>query len=117
MSEPYPFQKYIEEQKHLDTDDLRHQIRPVIHIITQDCVGKEHLYCDKSQRDEKGQFTQPPLEAEMKRRKFSTISEMLNADKKAQEDQTQQQIDSLTQQLSQLASQFQAYLTAVHGSS
>jgi len=53
----------------------------------------------------------------MKRRKFSTISEMLNADKKAQEDQTQQQIDSLTQQLSQLASQFQAYLTAVHGSS
>ena len=32
-------------------------------------------------------------------------------------DLKQQQIDSLTQQLSLLASQFQAYLTAVHGSS
>jgi len=60
-NQPYPFQKYIDEQKHLDTDETRHLIKPIIHIINEDFKGQEHLYCDKSQLDENGNFRQPEL--------------------------------------------------------
>jgi len=125
----YPFQKWIDEQKHLDTDEFRHLIKPVIHHIPTDFAGMEHLYCDPSQLDANGKFIRPKLVIEAEQRGFATFTEMIEADKKAQEDEKQQQIDlllkqgqeaqraydSLTEQLSTLANQFSAYIQAVHG--
>ena len=118
----YPFQKWIDEQKHLDTDELRHLIKPVIHHIPTDFAGMEHLYCDPSQLDANGKFKRPKLVVEAERRGFATFTEMIEADKKAQEDLKQQQMEDmknqvsqLTDQLSTLANQFSAYIQAVHG--
>ena len=118
----YPFQKWIDEQKHLDTDEFRHLIKPVIHHIPTDFAGMEHLYCDPSQLDANGKFKRPKLVVEAERRGFATFTEMIEADKKAQEDLKQQQMEDmknqvsqLTDQLSTLANQFSAYIQAVHG--
>jgi len=97
-NQPYPFQKYIDSQKHLDTDETRHLIKPIIHIINEDFKGQEHLYCDKSQLDENGNFRRPKLVIEAEQRGFATFTEMIEADKKAQEDEKQQQIDLLLKQ-------------------
>ena len=59
--ENYPFQKYIDEQKHLDTDEHRHLIKPIIHIINEDFKGEEHLYCDKSQLCPLGKYRKPKI--------------------------------------------------------
>jgi len=94
----YPFQKWIDEQKHLDTDEFRHLIKPVIHHIPTDFAGMEHLYCDPSQLDANGKFIRPKLVIEAEQRGFATFTEMIEADKKAQEDEKQQQIDLLLKQ-------------------
>jgi len=85
-TQPYPFQKYIDEQKHLDTDETRHQIKPTIHIIDQHFKGQEHLYCDKSQLDENGNFRRPKLLIQAEQRGFKSVIDMMEADKKAAED-------------------------------
>ena len=95
----YPYQKYIDEQKHLDTDELRHTMKPIIHIVDKDSKGQEHLYCDKEQRDVNGKFRRPKKMIEAERRGFASVAEMVEADKKAEEDLKQQQIDSLQEQV------------------
>jgi hypothetical protein len=77
----YPFKKFIDEQKHLDTDESRHLIQSIVHIIDRDLKGQEYRFCDKNHPYQK----HPKLE-EMERRKFKTLSEMDEADKKAEED-------------------------------
>ena len=94
-NQPYPFQKYIDEQKHLDTDETRHLINPIIHIINEDFKGQEHLYCDKSQLDENGNFRQPELVIQAEQRGFKNFTEMLEADKKAAEEFTTKQNDAI----------------------
>jgi hypothetical protein len=80
MTKNYAFQKYVDEQKHLDTDDLRHTIKPIHHIITQDLKGEEHLYCDKSQLCPLGKYRKPKHIIEAERRGFKTVSDMVEAE-------------------------------------
>ena len=86
MTENYPFQKYIDEQKHLDTDELRHTIKPIIHVISQDFKGEEHKYCDKEQCNKEGKFRRPKKLIESEQRGFKSVYEMVECDKKASED-------------------------------
>ncbi len=106
----YPFQKFIDEQKHLDTDELRHTIKPAIFVIDQDFKGEEHLYCAKEQLCPLGKYRRPKHIIEAEQRGFSSGLEMVAADKKAKEEadqalkmqqmeQQQKEIDDLKQQL------------------
>ena len=97
MSEPYPFQKYIDEQKHLDTDELRHMMKPICHVIVKDFKGEEHKFCDKEQRNAEGKFRRPKKLVEAEQRGFASVAEMDMADKKAEEDKKQKEIDDLRQ--------------------
>lgn len=92
---PYPFQKYIDEQKHLDTDEHRHLIKPIIHVINEDFKGEEHLYCDKIQLCPLGKYRRPKKQIEAEQRGFKTVSDMVEADKKAEEEAKSKQISDL----------------------
>jgi hypothetical protein len=98
----YPFQKFIDEQKHLDTDELRHLIKPVAHFIDRDFKGQEHLYCDKSQLCPLGKFRRPKLMVEAESRGFASVIDMVEADKKAKEDAKQKEIDELKEMVKAL---------------
>jgi hypothetical protein len=91
----YPFQKYIDEQKHLDSDESRHLIKPVVHVIAQDFKGEEHLYCDKEQLCPLGKYRRPKKLVEAESKGFANVLEMEMADKKAEEDKKQKEIDEL----------------------
>lgn len=93
--EPYAYQKYIDEQKHLDTDELRHTIKPIIHVIDKDFKGEEHLFCDKSQLCPLGKYKRPKVIVEAEARGFTSGLEMFEADKKAEEDKKRNEIDEL----------------------
>lgn len=95
---PNPFQKFYDEQKHLDTDELRHKIKPVVHIIDQDFKGQEHLYCDKSQLDAEGRYRRPKKLQEAERRGFKSVMEMYEADKKTDEDKKVKEQENLKQE-------------------
>ena len=106
----YPFQKFIDEQKHLDTDELRHTMKPVIRVIDQDFKGQEHIYCNKSQLCPLGKYRRPKHVIEAEQRGFSSGLEMAAVDKKAKDEadqalktqqmeQQQKEIDDLKQQL------------------
>ena len=98
----YPFKKFIDEHKHLDTDELRTTIKPICHIIDQDFKGEEHLYCDKEQRNAEGKFRRPKRLAEAERRGFKSVAEMDMADKKAEEDKKLQESADLKKQVADL---------------
>ena len=100
--EDYAFKKFIDEQKHLDTDELRHQIKPVIHIIDKDFKGEEHLFCDKSQLCPEGKFRRPKKLMEAERRGFKSVAEMDIANKKAEEDKKLQESADLKKQIADL---------------
>lgn len=94
----YAFKKFIDEQKHLDTDELRHKIKPIVHIIDRDFKGKEHLFCDKSQLCPEGKFRRPKKLIEAERRGFKSVSDMDMADKKAEEDKKVKEQENLKQE-------------------
>ena len=120
----YPFKKFIDEQAYLDTDELRHSIKPVSHVIDQDFKGTEQLFCDKSQLDATGKFRRPKNLIQAEQRGFKSVMEMDMADKKAQEDAASatiatqvaqlatqaNQISDLQSQLATLATQMQTLL-------
>lgn len=91
----YPFQKFIDEQKHLDTDELRHTIKPTIFVIDKDFKGEEHLYCHKDQLCPLGKYRRPKHVIETERRGFTSGLEMVEADKKAEEEKKQKEIEDL----------------------
>jgi hypothetical protein len=91
----YPFQKYIDEQKHLDTDEHRHLIKPIIHIMDKDFKGHEHKFCDNEQLCPLGKFRRPKHIIEAERRGFKSGLEMFEADKKAEEDGKKKEISDL----------------------
>jgi hypothetical protein len=97
-----PFKKFHDEYKHLDTDELRHTIKPVVHIIDKDFKGEEHLYCAKEQLCPLGKFRRPKKMMEAERRGFVSVMEMEQADKKAEEDAKQKEIDDLKALVRQL---------------
>ena len=98
----YSFKKFIDEQKHLDTDEHRHMIKPICHTIDQCFKGQEHCYCDPSQLDAKGQFRRPKKLIEAERRGFKSVMEMMETDKKAEEDakanEQNKKLDALKQE-------------------
>lgn len=91
----YPFKKYIDEYKHLDTDELRYKIKSVHHHIETDCKGEEHLYCDKQQLNAEGKFRRPKKLMEAEKRGFKTVMEMDMADKKEEEDKKIKEVSDL----------------------
>jgi hypothetical protein len=98
----YPFQKIIDEQKELDTDELRHTIKPVIHVIDKDFKGEEHKFCDKEQLCPLGKFRRPKILVEAERRGFASVMEMVEADKKAEEDKKQKEIEAQQKEIDDL---------------
>lgn len=102
MTEAYPFQRFIDEQKHLDTDELRHTMKPIVHIIDQDFKGQEHKYCDKEQLDTNGKFRRPKMLIEAERRGFASVMEMFEADKKAQENAKDKELTELKEMVKAL---------------
>jgi hypothetical protein len=103
----YPFHKYIEEQKHLDTDGSRHLIKPIIHIVDKDFKGEEHKFCDKEQLCPLGKYRRPKHIIEAEQRGFKSGLEMFEADKKAEEDKKQNEIDELKEMVKLLMSKLQ----------
>jgi hypothetical protein len=91
----YPFKKFIDQQKHLDTDELRHTIKPIRHKIDEDCKTEEHKYCDKEQLDGSGKWRRPKIMIEAERRGFKSVSDMVEADKKAEEDKKVKEVSDL----------------------
>jgi hypothetical protein len=91
----YKFQKYIDEQKHLDTDETRHLMKPIIHVVAQDFKGEEHRYCDKEQLCPLGKYRRPKILIEAERRGFKSGLEMFEADKKAEEDCKKKEVSDL----------------------
>lgn len=89
----YPFRKFIEEQKHLDTDELRHTIKQIQHNIDKDFKGQEHLFCDKEQLNAEGKFRRPKKLIEAEQRGFTSAYDMMEADKKAEEDAKQKKVE------------------------
>ena len=98
----YPFQKYIDEQKDLDTDKLRHTMKPIIHIIDKDFKGEEHKFCDKEQLCPLGKYRRPKKLMEAEQRGFASVAEMVEADKKAEEDAKQKKVDAQQKEIDEL---------------
>ena len=93
----YEFQKYIDEQKHLDTEETRHLMKPIVHVIVQDFKGDEHKYCDKEQRNAEGKFRRPKKLIEAEQKGFKSVSDMVEAEKKAEEDSKKKEMSDLRQ--------------------
>ena len=106
----YAFKKFIDECKHLDCDEHRHTIKPIVHVITQNFKGEEHLFCDKSQLCPEGKFRRPKKMMEAERRGFTSVAEMDMADKKAEEDAKLQETVDLRRQLTDLTALVQQLL-------
>ena len=98
----YPFQKIIDEQKDLDTDELRHTIKPVIHLIDKDFKEEEHKFCDKEQLCPLGKYRRPKKLMEAEQRGFASVAEMVEADKKAEEDAKQKKVDAQQKEIDEL---------------
>lgn len=94
----YPFKKWIDEQKHLDTDELRHTMK-TIRVRVEDQVGEQHLFCDKSQLCPEGKFRRPKKLIEAERKGFKSVMEMDIADKKAEEDKKLQEAEDMKKKL------------------
>jgi hypothetical protein len=91
----YEFQKYIDEQKHLDTDETRHLMKPIVHVIVEDFKGMEHKYCDKEQRNKEGKFRRPKKLIESEQKGFKSVYDMVEAEKKAEEDCKKKEVSDL----------------------
>jgi hypothetical protein len=94
---PYAFQKYIDENKHMDTDEFRHLMKPICHVIVQDLKGEEHKFCDKEQLCPLGKFRRPKKMMEAEEKGFASVADMMEANKKAEDDKKQKEIDDLRQ--------------------
>lgn len=109
----YPFHKFIDAKRELDTDELRHTIKPTIHVIAQDFKGEEHLFCDKEQRCPLGKYRRPKVLVEAEKRGFATGLEMVEADqasqKKAEEDKKVKEADDLKNKLEKSQQDFDDY--------
>jgi hypothetical protein len=102
LSTPYAYQKYIDEQKHLDTNESRHLMKSICHVVIQDFKGEEHKFCDKEQLCPLGKFRRPKKMMEAESKGFASVADMVEADKKAKEDAKQKQIDDLQEMVKAL---------------
>lgn len=102
LSTPYAFQKYIDDQKHLDTDALRHTMKPICHVVVQDFKGEEHKFCDKEQLCPLGKFRRPKRMMEAEEKGFASVVDMVEAKKKAEEDAKEERFNKQQQELDEL---------------
>ena len=107
---PYAFQKYIDEQKHLDTDELRHTMKPICHVIAQDFKGEEHKFCDKEQLCPLGKFRRPKKMMEAESKGFASVAEMMEANKKAEEDAKEKKVEQQQKQIDDLQEMVKALM-------
>ena len=98
----YPFRHLVEQNAHLDTDELRHTIKPIIQIIDKDFKAKEHQFCDKEQLCPLGKYRRPKLLVEAESKGFTSSLEMEMANRKAEEDKKQKEIDDLKEMVKAL---------------
>jgi 2-methylcitrate dehydratase PrpD len=112
-STPYAYQKYIDEQKHLDTDELRHTMKPIIHVVVQDLKGEEHKYCDKEQLCPLGKFRRPKKMMEAESKGFASVAEMVEADKKAEEDAKQKKVEQQQKEIDDLKEMVKALMAKI----
>ena len=91
----YEFKKFIDDQKHLDTDESRHLIKCISHVVVQDFKGEEHKYCDKEQLCPLGKFRRPKKLIESEQKGFKSVSDMVEAEKKAEEDNKKKEVSDL----------------------
>jgi hypothetical protein len=106
----YAFQQCIDDHKHLDTDEFRHMIKPIVHVIDQDFKGQEHKFCDKSQLCPLGKFRRPKIMIEAESRGFASVYDMIAADKKAEEDTKQKQIEQQQKEIDELKEMMKALM-------
>ena len=106
----YPFRKQIEEQAHLNNDEDRHKIQAIQYCIVNDFKEEEHKYCDKEQLCPLGKFRRPKKIIEMESRGFTSVMEMAEADKKAEEDKKVQETVDLRRQVEDLTALVQQLL-------
>lgn len=109
----YPYQKHIDEHKHLDTDEFRHLIKPVIHVVNQDSKGQEHLYCDKEQRDANGKYRRPKKMIEAEQRGFATAFDMMEFDRVEAEKAKGKELDELRATLKKQTELLEALMAKV----
>jgi hypothetical protein len=93
--DPKDYQFKNQLTPHLDTDELRHTIKPIITHVAHDCMGQEHMFCDKEQLNTTGQYRRPKVMMEADRRGFKTALEMYMADKNAEDTVKQKDIADL----------------------
>jgi hypothetical protein len=110
----YPFKKFIDEYKHLDTDELRHKIKPINHKIDECLKGQEHKFCDKEQLCPLGKYRRPKKLVEAERRGFASVMEMEMADKKAEEDMKEKKAEQQQKEIDELKQQLAAVLQALN---
>jgi hypothetical protein len=110
----YPFKKFIDEQKHLDTDEHRHKIKPVRHKIDECLKGKEHLFCDKEQLCPLGKYRRPKKMMEAESKGFASVKEMFDADKKAEEDAKEKKVEQQQKQIDDLQEMVKALMAKLN---
>ena len=109
------FKKYQDEQKHLDTDELRDTIKPIVFMIDKDFKGEEHLYCAKEQLCPLGKFRRPKKLVEAEQRGFASVLEMMEADKKAEEDAKKNKAEQQQKEINELKALVQQLLAKPSG--
>jgi 2-methylcitrate dehydratase PrpD len=77
-------------------------MKPICHVVVQDLKGEEHKYCDKEQLCPLGKFRRPKKMMEAESKGFASVADMMEADKKAEEDKKQKEIDDLKEIVRQL---------------
>ena len=84
---PFPkiFETWAEEEKHLDNDERRHEMKYRV-LKVEDYPGQEHLVCVPSQLNAEGRYRRPKKLIEAERRGFKSVFEMYEADKKEEEE-------------------------------
>ena len=106
----YPFRKWIEEQKHLDTDELRHTMKSF--KVNIGSLPDPEKYCAPEQLDAEGRYRRPKKLIEAERRGFKSVVEMDAADKKAEEEKKAEEAaagEKLIQTLTERSQTFEAH--------
>jgi len=100
---PFPeiFKQWAEEDKELDNDENRHKIKHRI-LKVEDYKGREHLVCIPSQLDAEGKYRRPKKLIEAERRGFKSVMEMIEADKKKEQEKTTVETNDLKRQVTEL---------------
>jgi hypothetical protein len=111
----YPFRHHIEANKHLDTDERRHEIKCIVEQVDRDYRGREHLFCDKEQV-RNGKFRRPKILVEAEQAGFTSVLEHYESKLKQQkedDDKRQRDKDAIIETLATRSKVFENYAREV----